>query len=74
MIFHKLTLTLYSIPDWIKKPLYACPICMTPYYGVGLWFIVPIMFSYKLWLSILIAGGINSVIKKLSNDITNNNI
>lgn len=24
---------MYRIPTWLQKILYACPICMTPYYG-----------------------------------------
>lgn len=33
MIFHKVSVVLNEAPDWVKKPLFDCPICMTPWWG-----------------------------------------
>ena len=33
MIFHSIVERLWSLPTWVKKPIFGCPICMTPWWG-----------------------------------------
>ena len=67
MIFRSVYEQLKHLPDWIKKPLYDCPICMAPWWGALM------MLTFHLvtgvwrkilgWLLILFAaGGINTVL------------
>lgn len=35
--------------SWLSKPLYGCPICMTPYYGSLIYWLF-IGTSWQLWL------------------------
>lgn len=37
MIFFPLAERAKNFPDYIKKPLYECPICMTPWWGVAIY-------------------------------------
>src|SRR5688572_7238366 len=49
----------FNIPGWIRKPLYSCPICMTPWWGTLLYWI---FFHGSLcgWLlTVGAASGIN---------------
>lgn len=70
MILQKVPVWCWDLPVWIKKPLYSCPICMTPWWGslilvviclcVGSW------FSLLAWLLIITtAGGINVVLSSI---------
>ena len=34
MIFYEITQKWESWPEAIRKPLYECPVCMTPWWGV----------------------------------------
>lgn len=71
------------INDWVKKiidpdafwakPLYGCPICMTPYYGTIIYFLMG--FSHFLipsffgWLfTIAIASGFSTLIVIMTPD------
>lgn len=68
MIFGFVSKKLHRLPDYIKKPLYDCPICMSPYYGSLI-----ILSSYYFgghdlpsvndwFLILLMAAGINTVL------------
>lgn len=39
MIFHGLTEKMEWLPKKLKKPLFECPICMTPWWGVVIYLI-----------------------------------
>ena len=47
-----------NIPEWLSKPLYGCPICMTPHWG----FVIHSIFWGVNWImivTIFAAAGIN---------------
>lgn len=74
MIFGTIAEKAFDWPEWIRKPLFECPICMAPWWGslilvifglaTGVW------FSWWQWAVILfVAGGINTLIVLIkSND------
>lgn len=75
MIFQGIRPLLYNFPEFIKKPLFDCPVCMVPWYGsIILWmgflydeWKLPNMFE---WFFILvIAGGINSILSPMLEDV-----
>lgn len=39
MIFHRVIEKLEWLPKKLKKPLFECPICMTPWWGVAIYLI-----------------------------------
>lgn len=52
-----------NLPEKIHKPVFACHICMTPWYGTGLYFLIPLLPE---WIPIAIAGmGLNAILSKL---------
>lgn len=41
----------FNFPEWIEKPLYGCPMCMTPWWGTLIYFTLlnlPINFQVYL--------------------------
>ena len=58
----------FNWPEWIKKPLFACPICMAWWHGLLILFIgykADIFPPYGIVAQFLIisaAGGINAVL------------
>lgn len=51
------------LPEAIHKPVFACHICMTPWYGTGLYFLIPLL---PQWIPIAIAAmGLNAMLTKL---------
>lgn len=47
------------LPGWMHNPVFACFICMTPWYGTGLYFLIPILPE---WIPIVIAAmGLNGM-------------
>jgi hypothetical protein len=61
------------LPEAIHKPIFACPICMTPWYGTLLYWLIPwqkLNLTVSNWLEwpvvIIVAMGINIVINKWS--------
>lgn len=68
MIFESIGNKLKPLPDFIKKPLYDCPICMVPWHGSLLIFIGNTANVWHVhnpveWVFILFAGaGINTVL------------
>lgn len=58
---------LFNAPEWIKKPLYDCPICMAPWWG-SVCLAAMCLYSSE-WLNpvswiilVFSAGGINAVL------------
>ncbi len=64
-----------ALSDYWKKPVFDCNICMTPWYGTAVYWLIVLSgkweSDWKDWLiCIFIAGGINTVLNKMFvNDI-----
>jgi hypothetical protein len=64
-----------ALPEAIHKPVFACNVCMTPWYGTLLYWLIPwqkLGLTVNSWLEwpvvIIGAMGINIVINKWAND------
>jgi hypothetical protein len=57
-----------KLPEWIIKPLYGCPICMSPHWGLLL-YVMYVYFNLEIVVMLFAAGGINSAIVNLNNHI-----
>lgn len=57
-----------NIPEWLSKPLYGCPICMSFWYGT-LFYILFKGFEIEMVLVVFAAAGINAFIVNLNNHI-----
>lgn len=65
MIFGKVREWFSNLNAFYQKPLFDCPICMAPWYGTGLYWLI-FGDSWKEWLLVIfIASGINTVYVKL---------
>lgn len=54
--------------EYWSKPLFACPICQTPYYGSAAYWLI-YGNSWQEWLIVIIASmGVNTVFVKLFPD------
>ncbi|MBD0332117.1 MAG: hypothetical protein ICV66_05635 [Chitinophagaceae bacterium] len=70
MIFHEITNKLEFLPEFVRKPLYECPICMTPWWGVVIYLIghyvnLPEfgeLTVQRVVFTVLVAAGINTVV------------
>lgn len=52
-----------NLPEAIHKPVFACHICMTAWYGTGLYFLLPLLPE---WIPIVLAAmGLNAILSKL---------
>lgn len=67
----------WVILDKIEEPLLKCPVCMAPWYGTALYFIIPwerLDYSFRWhnpidWVIIIIcAMGLNSIIVRTFNE------
>lgn len=57
-----------NLSEKLQKPIYDCPICMTPYYGT-VFYILVYDFGFTDWLITVIAAmGLNAVLVKLFPD------
>jgi len=63
MIFGKINNL--PIPEWIKDPLYACPVCGTPYYGTLVYHFFFNGNSHDYPIVILCAMGISAIFVKI---------
>ena len=53
-------------PNWLRKPLYACNICMSPWYGTAA-YLIAYHHSFLDWfLTVGAAAGLNAVIAKVA--------
>lgn len=74
MILHFIDRWFENAPLWIRKPLFSCPVCMVPYWGsliiwLGDYFDFWVVYSPVTWIYVLlIAGGINAIVLKLSKE------
>lgn len=59
------------IVDWVRKPLYSCPICNSVWVSVVMYFTIwPEMEWWKLPLIALSASGLASIITGFQNRLT----
>lgn len=62
MIFSGIAQRLWTLPTWLKKPLYDCPICMAPWWGMLILILQGNPPCLNALIAVCIAGGINAVI------------
>lgn len=63
-IFGRLGRWLENLPEWMHNPVFDCPVCMTPWYGTVIYWIVW-GGSVKEWLVVIIAAmGLSAIIVK----------
>lgn len=56
------------LPEKPRKPLYDCPVCMAPWYGTAIYWIIW-GNDWKEWLIVIIAAmGLNAILIKLFPD------
>ena len=58
-----------KLPDWIIKPLYGCPICMSFWYG-SVFYIFYNGLDKWIVLVVFCAAGINAALVNLNNTIS----
>ena len=58
-----------KLPEWIIKPLYGCPICMSFWYG-SVFYLIYNGFDNWIIIVVFAAAGINAAIVNLNNSIT----
>jgi len=57
---------LWNVVSTMRNPIFDCPICMTPWHGTYIYWLIW-HNSYKEWLICIIAAmGLNYIIAKLS--------
>lgn len=69
MIFHGIKHKLNFLPGYIKKPLYDCPVCMTPWWGAAIYLLgyftdlseFSELSVQRLIFTVFIASGINTI-------------
>lgn len=65
MIFGKVRVWFSNLKEFYQKPLFDCPICLCPYYGTAIYWLL-FGNNWKEWLIVIfIAAGINTVYVKL---------
>jgi hypothetical protein len=74
MIFSFIPEFFYDAPAWVRKPIFECPICMTPWYGAFI-MIASDYYpanNFQPFIVLFVAGGINVIadcfIKFVGND------
>lgn len=56
------------LPKKLQKPVFDCPVCMAPWYGTGIYWLVW-GNGYVEWIVVIIAAmGLNAVLIKLMPD------
>jgi hypothetical protein len=69
MIFHTLSEKLESWPEAVRKPLYECPICMTPWWGIIIYLVGHYVGMHefseltiqRILFTVFTAAGINTI-------------
>jgi len=59
----------YNLPDKIHKPIFACNVCMCPWYGSLIYWIIP--WVHIWWVGIVVvlsAMGTNIVLNRFTKD------
>jgi hypothetical protein len=55
------------LPAWLHDPAFECPVCMTAWYGSGIYYLFFFNGSWQDWvLTVIGAMGLNVVILKLA--------
>jgi hypothetical protein len=68
MVLGKLGKAMYGLPTMLKKPLFHCVVCMTPWYGSLIYLLLYNWTSFVQYLAtIIVAAGINAIIDKYIN-------
>jgi hypothetical protein len=58
-----------NLPEVLHNPVFDCNVCMTPWYGTALYFLIPWPHCWQDWLVVVIAAmGLNVVINLLKPD------
>lgn len=67
-IFGKMGLWLTeALPIELHPPVFSCNVCMTPWYGSILYWIIPWEHSFVWWLPVVMSSmGLQVVLNKLS--------
>lgn len=66
-IFHRLGVWFENhLPEWMHNPVFACPICLTPWYGSVLYWLIWGNSIFEWIVCVIAAMGLNSVILKLA--------
>ena len=85
MIFHSFKERLETLPSLIRMPLFECPVCMTPWWGVAVYLAAHYaginefqeLSVPRLIFAVLTASGINTVvliINKIYDDLPHEKI
>lgn len=65
MIFQIVRMKLDKAPHWLQKIIYDCPVCMCPYYGTAIYWLIW-GDSVKEWVVVIVAAmGLCSVLIRL---------
>jgi hypothetical protein len=68
MIFGKIRQWLAALTEFYQKPIFDCPICMVPWYGSIVYWVIW-GNSWQEWLIVIFAAaGLNTVFVKLFPD------
>ena len=68
MILERVADVTYNWPAWIRKPLFDCPICMAPWWGIVVYTIAVLsghlqqLSTPMLVIALFAAGGLNVVL------------
>ena len=57
-----------KLPEWISKPLYGCPICLSFWYG-SLFYIIYEGVKIEMLIVVFAAAGMNAAIINMNNHI-----
>jgi hypothetical protein len=72
MIFAKLSLWMErNLPQWMHKPLFECPVCMSIWYGTPFGIALGMQILSALFAAAC-AGGLSYVVIRVCNAIDNN--
>jgi hypothetical protein len=58
------------IPEKLQQPVFACNVCMTPWWGSAIYWVLPWHHPHWAWyvVTVITAMGINAAINKLAPD------
>lgn len=64
-IFGRVNVWLSTLNEKLKQPLYQCPVCMVPWHGTYLYWVIPWPHHWVEWIVVVIAAmGLNVIINK----------
>jgi hypothetical protein len=72
MLLQRVPVWFWNAPVWIKKPLYDCPVCMSPWWGSLIIAVFGLLTGYWphwwVWIcEVFVAGGISALFSSLLN-------